>query len=335
MSKRCFVTGATGALGSAILQASATFDTDVLVRQIQPGSYRQVKGCLPKLPSCVNRDYQLIVHAAADTRFNAPREELWNTNVEGTAEIIRLARACPELERILYLSTTCVWGNTSGTMEPEPCHSRPKFHNSYEASKWEAEKLLLESGLPIQIIRIPIVLGSETDGTITRNGAIHAALRWVARGLLPVIPYAPGARLDLISTEHLTQALCKLLFTHEINNSIIHLTNGTNAPLVTDLLDFLFNWLEVQFPNDRDRPELVDFETYRLFKELIDDTRDALFRTIYQNAEALLSTLLYPKTYRPTANLELTPIAWPVLCQKVFKSQLTPFLTYSSNPCPR
>jgi nucleoside-diphosphate-sugar epimerase len=324
MRKRCLMTGVTGALGRELLRSSEHFDVTALVRQKRAELRGQIETRLPAIPPTLTNDFQVIVHAAADTRFNASREELWSTNVEGTSEILKFARRCTKLERFIYFSTTCVWGDSVGTINPVRCHQRPNFHNPYEATKWEAENLLLESELPIQIIRIPIVIGSETDGSVARNGAIHAALRWIARGLLPIIPCAAGARLDLISSEFVGRALCRVLAGTGPSDPIIHLTNGTEAPLLTDLLALLHDWIEERFPNRSERPELVDLETYQLFKKLVKNTGDALFCTIYESAESLLSTLFYPKIIQPSRDLDPQQIAWPKLCQKVFEAQISP-----------
>jgi nucleoside-diphosphate-sugar epimerase len=322
MKKRLFLTGATGNLGPAIRSAVSNFDTTVLVRN--PACHfdgvTTVSGDLSQLSKLAPRDSDLILHAAADTRFAAPSSELWRTNVEGVREIIAFARTCPHLERLVYLSTTCVWGDARGRIAEIPCTTRPKFHNEYERTKWEAERLLMESQLPVQIVRIPIVIGNETDGSIQRNGAIHLSLKWIAHGLLSVIPAHPDARLDLVSVDFVGRGLGEILSQSDPKRSVIHLSLGDHAPPLQEVLQFLICWIGKE--EELDPPTIVDLDTYRLFKTLVSQTEDALFTKIYQTADVFLSSLLYPKVFNTSVAENLCRLEWRMLCRKVFEYQL-------------
>jgi nucleoside-diphosphate-sugar epimerase len=322
MKKRLFLTGATGNLGPAIRAAALNFDATVLVRD---PSWRfdqigTVSGDLSQVSKIAPRDSHLILHAAADTRFVAPSAELWRTNVEGVREMIAFARSCPRLERFVYLSTTCVWGDARGRIAEIACTTRPGFHNDYERTKWEAERLLMESQLPVQIVRIPIVIGSEADGSILRKGAIHLALKWIAQGLLSVIPAHPNARLDIVSVEFVGRGLTEILSRSDSKRTVIHLSLGENAPSLKEVLQFLMGWIgKKEEPNP---PAVVDLGTYRLFKNLISQTGDALFTRIYQTADAFLSSLLYPKIFSTSLAESVRRLGWRNVCRKVFEYQL-------------
>jgi len=322
MKKRLFLTGATGNLGPAIRSAVTNFDTTVLVRD--PSCHfdgvTTVSGDLSQVSKIGPRDSDLILHAAADTRFAAPSSELWRTNVEGVREIIVFAQSCPHLERLVYLSTTCVWGDARGRIAEIACTTRPGFHNEYERTKWEAERLLMESQLPVQIVRIPIVIGNETDGSIQRNGAIHLSLKWIARGLLSVIPAHPDARLDLVSVDFVGRGLAEILWQSDPKRSVIHLSLGDHAPPLKEVLQFLMRWIgKKEEPNP---PAIVDLDTYRLFKTLVSQTGDALFTKIYQTADVFLSSLLYPKVFNTSVAESVRRLGWRELCRKVFEYQL-------------
>jgi nucleoside-diphosphate-sugar epimerase len=322
MKKRLFLTGATGNLGPAIRSAVSNFDTTVLVRD--PACHfdqvATVSGDLSQVSKLAPRDSDLILHAAADTRFAAPSSELWRTNVVGVREIIAFARTCPHLERLVYLSTTCVWGDARGRIAEIACTTRPGFHNEYERTKWEAERLLMESQLPVQIVRIPIVIGNETDGSILRNGAIHLSLKWIARGLLSVIPAHPDARLDLVSVDFVGRGLAEILSQSDPKRAVIHLSLGDHAPPLKEVLQFLMRWIgKKEEPNP---PAIVDLDTYRLFKKLIWQTGDALFTKIYQTADVFLSSLLYPKVFNTSIAENVRRLGWRKLCRKVFEYQL-------------
>jgi nucleoside-diphosphate-sugar epimerase len=322
MKKRLFLTGATGNLGRAIRAAASNFDATVLVRD---PSWRfdqitTVSGDLSQVSKIAPRDSHLILHAAADTRFVAPFAELWRTNVEGVREMIAFARSCPCLERFVYLSTTCVWGDARGRIAEIACTTRPGFHNDYERTKWEAERLLMESQLPVQIVRIPIVIGNEADGSILRKGAIHLTLKWIAQGLLSVIPAHPNARLDIVSVDFVGRGLAEILSRSDSKRSVIHLSLGNRAPPLEEVLQFLMDWIGKK--EEPKPPAVVDLATYRLFKNLISQTGDALFTRIYQTADAFLSSLLYPKVFNTSLAESVRRLGWRNLCRKVFEYQL-------------
>src|SRR5881396_494423 len=94
-----FVTGATGALGPALLAELLALGRPVaaLVRRgraVADECVKVVEGDLIRFdePAIDPRDIDVIVHAAADTRFRAPREEQERVNVQGTQNVLAWAR---------------------------------------------------------------------------------------------------------------------------------------------------------------------------------------------------------------------------------------------------
>lgn len=92
--------------------------------------------------------------------------------VQGTRNLIE-ASLEQGLERFLYVSTTEVYGNPSGTIdETYPCG---KTGNSYGDSKTEAEILCWSyhaQGLPVTVIRPPIVYGP-----LSKTWTVNIALK--------------------------------------------------------------------------------------------------------------------------------------------------------------
>ena len=64
---------------------------------------------------------------------------------------------------------------------------------------------------PVAILRLATVIGSQSDGSLRRVGAFHNVLRWVYRGLLPLIPGDTQTRVELIPTEYVTEGVNRLL----------------------------------------------------------------------------------------------------------------------------
>ncbi|MGH9255179.1 MAG: SDR family oxidoreductase, partial [Vicinamibacterales bacterium] len=78
---------------------------------------------------------EVVIHAAARTRFTAPAADLHDSNVQGTQHVLELARRCLHLKQFLLVSTTCVAGTATGPiaewLEDEP----QQFVNAYERTK--------------------------------------------------------------------------------------------------------------------------------------------------------------------------------------------------------
>ena len=54
-----------------------------------------------------------IIHTAAVTRFNVEQELAHTINVEGSRKIFELARSCPDLECLSYISTCLLYTSPS------------------------------------------------------------------------------------------------------------------------------------------------------------------------------------------------------------------------------
>lgn len=53
----------------------------------------------------LQRNVHIVIHAAADVRFNLPLLELVQSNLRGTREILEIAKQMPLLETFAYIST--------------------------------------------------------------------------------------------------------------------------------------------------------------------------------------------------------------------------------------
>lgn len=120
-----------------------------------------------QLTGSVNR----IVHAAGAVRMNLPIEEARRSAVTSAQRIIDLAHVCQQqgvLEKIEFVSTVGVGGRLPQV--PEDWITTPRvFHNTYEQAKAEAEGLIrghLDKGLPITVHRPSMVVGHSRTGKI-------------------------------------------------------------------------------------------------------------------------------------------------------------------------
>lgn len=88
-----------------------------------------------------------IIHCAGNVRLNLPIEEARRHAVDGVRNILDFARECERAGRLPKLdavSTVGVAGRTPGLIHEEPMTKQREFHNTYEAAKADGEAVLLE-----------------------------------------------------------------------------------------------------------------------------------------------------------------------------------------------
>lgn len=300
-----FLTGYTGNLGAAIAERLTPHTVLALVRPgaaaPEPWHVRFVEGSLENLAHGIQAEINIIIHAAADTSFTAPLETLRATNVAGTANLLAFAAKCPRLQKFVHVSTACVCGTRGGLVPEEPLPWPPGFVNNYERSKWKAEDLVLASGLPAEVVRLSIVAGSEVDGSVKRPGALHHALYWFYKGLIPMMPGNEAAPVDLISTEFAADVVAASALSAATSRKVIHGCAGDVSPRLGELLDQLAAVFSEQSDAWRHgriaRPMIVDSETFGLFERSVEQSGDALFTRVCRDAKAFLPGLLHPRHY--------------------------------------
>ena len=271
------------------------------------------------LDSC--RDATVILHAAADTRFTAADEVLRRANVHSTLAMCRFAETCPRLRQLLFVSTACVAGRRTGSIPERLLDDAAGFANAYEQTKWEAEQIVAGTRLPARIARLTTCLGSHETGFVNRLGAVHHLLRWMSRGLVPMIPGTESTPVDLISTDVAAAWLARAATQPPEALEVCHIARGREAIRLGDLLDTLTELLNSgrrRVP----RPLVVDHAAFSAFNEVVRLSGDALFARVQASAGAVLPSLLYPKVYE-TGQAEacwggvLPHGPWPELLRRV------------------
>src|SRR5947209_5292167 len=116
-----------------------------------------------------------IVHCAASTKFNLPLLESREINVQGTANVVELARRSPCLRKLLHVSTAYIAGRKPGPLHEAAMTEPHGWFNSYEQSKFEAEQIVLDqaSDIPVVIARISTIVGNSSTGRISQFNYFH------------------------------------------------------------------------------------------------------------------------------------------------------------------
>lgn len=227
--KTVLLTGATGFLGAHVLQALIEAGCGTVVCLLRDGDRARLEqvlswyfggGCAASLMAQVEvvrgdvsqkslglspLDYQAlsghlsaIWHCAADVRHYAADEDaLLRTNLGGTREVIRLARAARA--PLYHMSTTSVSGDRLVGRSERAVFTETDFdigqnwqENLYVRSKFLAEAAVLDAvkeGLTARIFRLGRLVGRMSDGVFQKNAetnAFYLTLRGIhALGAIP------------------------------------------------------------------------------------------------------------------------------------------------------
>ena len=181
MAKKYFVTGATGAIGSALISLLLEDPNSQVWALMRAESCEHLKKRLEELITFWEMDHEQaqdarrriipllgdtdqskfalsgdayteitnqcthIIHCAGVVRMNLPLEVARQHALGSAQNIVELALACQasgSLQKVEYVSTVGVAGKMSGIV-PETWITQPReFHNTYEQSKAEAEDYL-------------------------------------------------------------------------------------------------------------------------------------------------------------------------------------------------
>jgi nucleoside-diphosphate-sugar epimerase len=166
---KAFVTGGTGFIGSRLVRKLRERGDDVVALVRSPGKAAEleaqgcelVEGGLDSVDA-IRRGVQgcdSVFHAAAVYKVGIPKSErqaMHDSNVAGTEHVLDAAIEAGA-QRILYVSTVGVFGNTRGEVVDEG-YRRPEndFLSTYDETKFRSHEIALDriaKGAPIVIVQ--------------------------------------------------------------------------------------------------------------------------------------------------------------------------------------
>jgi len=141
----------------------------------------------------LSRELSWIHHLAGIYWMGIDEKTARSVNVTGTRTMLDLARDASRLERVVHWSTAMVSGDRKGTWYEEDLEAGQKFHNAYERTKFEAEKLVRAAmhKLPITILRPGIIVGDSKTGEIDKLDGPYYLITLIATNM-------SGLRLPLL-----------------------------------------------------------------------------------------------------------------------------------------
>ena len=144
-----------------------------------------------------------VYHLAAIHRLGVDRSTAEAVNVQGTRNVLSIARAMKNLDRFVHFSSAYVSGDRVGVVLEDELSCGQGFRNPYESTKHAAEVLVTSAmdKLPISIVRPSAVVGDSQTGETDRFVGDHSRARTLL-GPLPTTPLETGLRLTIEARRH-------------------------------------------------------------------------------------------------------------------------------------
>jgi NAD(P)-dependent dehydrogenase (short-subunit alcohol dehydrogenase family) len=244
------VTGGTGFIGRHLLRELARRDgtTFILVRA---GSQERLKGVISSLeagdrltplagditsPLLGIADGDLarlrgadVYHLAAVYDLEASQEANERANVGGTRNVVDLARRIEA--RLHHISSIAVAGSRwKGKFTEEMFDQGQTLDHPYYRTKYEAEKIVRESGLRFRIYRPGLVVGSSETGEADRIDGPYYAFKLIQRLRNAIPPWVPligleGGQLNVVPVDYVARALDVIGHRDGLDGKTFHLTD--------------------------------------------------------------------------------------------------------------
>lgn len=206
---RAFVTGATGFVGSHLVEAllSEGHEVTCLVRSrakaerlFPQAAIRVVVGDLSERSALEAgcREAEVVFHVAGLIAARRP-SEFYAINRDATRQVVEVAeRAAPRLERLVYVSSLAAAGPAH---RGRPLDERDAPHpvSEYGRSKLAGEEVVRAAAIPWTIVRPPTVYGPRDTETLR-------LFRFAVWGVMPLYGN-PEQELSLVYAGDLARAL--------------------------------------------------------------------------------------------------------------------------------
>ncbi|MEO8835757.1 MAG: SDR family oxidoreductase [Caldimonas sp.] len=173
-----------------------------------------------------------IVHCAASVKLNMSMEQARATAVVPTRTVLDLGRRLAEagtLRKIDLVSTVGVWGRTPGHMPERRLPEVFDFHNTYEAAKAEAERVVWAEGdgLPITVHRPSMVVGERGTGRVIHFQVFYHLCEFLSGArTFGLMPDLGRTSLDTVPVDWVAEAICWSSLHPETAGRIFHLCSG-------------------------------------------------------------------------------------------------------------
>ena len=192
----------------------------------------------------------IIFHCAADVNLGKdPTGRTYRINYNGTENMVKLAQLL-KVKEFHYVGTAYIAGKLVVTaFENIPIDNG--FNNPYAESKFKAEMLVRNSGIPFTIYRPAIITGRRSDGRIRKPLAFYRILEFLGKlkshyctkhhidhtgwaNLQINFATVPSEHVYFVPIDYVQEAITAL-FQQPVNNQAYHITG--ESPLSTHQIE--------------------------------------------------------------------------------------------------
>lgn len=235
---RVLVTGATGLVGAEVLELLRGHGCRELVgvsraRSADGSTVVAWDMSNEPPPPSLQGSWDVIVHAAANTRWTMTPEEALAANVTTVAALRPLVG--PNT-LVIHVSTAYAVG-LRGDAESDELGD---YRNTYEWSKAGAERLARTSFPRLAIVRPPLTIGRREDGRAARFTGMYLFLRGICSGTVPALVGVPDAYFDVVPVDDLASLIIGLSEDQAAGNGeVLTLAGGAGAPRVERAIELM------------------------------------------------------------------------------------------------
>ena len=185
------------------------------------------------------KDVTEVWHMGAVYDFKANEPTTYKANVEGTKRVVDICVKAPKLEKLVHFSSIYVSGTRCGLVLEDELDFGQSFNNHYEATKFEAEKIVREKAkeLPAIIIRPAIVVGDSSTGETDKFDGPYYLFKFLSSfekvsGIFPFPYFGNGeGALPIIPIDYLVESVDAIAASPSSLGKCFHICDPTPITL--------------------------------------------------------------------------------------------------------
>ncbi len=176
-----------------------------------------------------------IQHHAHVTYEGASVRDARALNIDGTREILDLARNSPNLRRLVFESTAMVSGLRTGTVFEDELDRGQGFRTELEESRFRAERIVQRAfdDVPITVLRPSLVVGDSRTGEIDRFDGVYLMVLLVLTApadLSLPLPARGDTPLNLVPIDYVAKASVAVMDDPGAVSRTLHLVDPAPLP---------------------------------------------------------------------------------------------------------